>query len=364
MDRSSSDADATRSRRATITDVAQLAGVSRSAVSRVFNAQGGISAATEERIRDAARKLHWTPSATAIALRSARSRTVGLVLNRPGVAKDGDPELPSGMFTGLEKVLARHDFGLLLHIATSAEHEEQTYRRLAEARRVDGVVLLESRVGDTRFELVRRLGLPAVLLGTPWVEDPISYIGHGPRGAGMREVAEHLLELGHRSIAAVSGPEDYVESSHRDRILREVLATGGAGLVAHHPGPYTPVTAAERTRAILEQHPEITAIVYATDEMAIAGMATLREHGLRIPEDVSVVGYNGTDIGAWYSPALTTVRRDVSQRGRAAARTLLGLMGVTVEASDEQVVDPELVIRASTAPPRGAATATATATAG
>ena len=340
-----------RPRRPTITDVAALAGVSRTAVSKVFNDHGSISLATEARIREAARKLQWTPSATAIALRSARSWTVGLILHRPGLEPDDDPRLPVSLIAGLEPVLASSGYGLLLQTTAEEREQAQTYRRLAEAKRVDGVVLVDSMIGDTRFELARELGLPAVLVGTPWREDPIAYLGHGTHGAGMPEAAEHLVALGHRRIAYIDGPEHQVDARDRAQALAAALTRHAIRLVAHTTGPYSPSSAAVRTAELLDRWPDVTAILYGEDTMALAGMHVLWSRGLRVPEDVSVIGYNGIEVGEWVQPQLTTVRRDSVQRGRAAAVVLLRLLGQHVE-QEYLVEEPALVVRSSTGPVR------------
>ncbi|MFD1715243.1 LacI family DNA-binding transcriptional regulator [Amnibacterium flavum] len=335
--------------RPTITDVAALAGVSPGAVSKTFNGTGSISPATGERIREAARKLNWTPSASAVALRRARSQTVGLVLNRQSQSSSLSTTT-ADLITGLESVFAEHEYSLLLHLFTRDQGEEAAlYRRLADSRRVDGVVLTDSTIGDQRYGLMRDLGMPAVLVGTPWGDDPIPHLPTEGDG-GLGAVAEHLLGLGHRRIAYIGGPEDRVQAGIRRQAFQGAL--GAAGITAHPvvaTRSYSADESAELTRTVLDATPRPTAIVYGNDIMAIAGMTIAREAGLRVPEDISIVGYDGSSIARWTQPQLATVQRNVVQRGRVAAAILLRQLGETVEGSFD-LAHPHLVEGRSTGP--------------
>lgn len=346
------DAVMATSGRPTIADVAALAGVSRTAVSHVFNSTGSISAATAERIREAARKLNWTPSSAAVALRRARAQAIGLVSTRG----EGQYELglaTEALISGIESVLSPREYGLLLYeFHGDRDREAAFYRKLADARRVDGVVLIDSFVGDARFDLVRELNLPAVLLGTPWRPDPILHVDPSSAGAGVGESVRHLLELGHRTIAYVGGPD--VRSQALARRVRFEKTMGEAGIlpVAVVETDYSPRDGARVTGELLELADRPTAIVYGSDLMAIAGMQVARRRGMRLPQDLSVVGFDGLMIGELMEPELTTVRRDPVGRGRAAASMLLRLLGEDVE--QHPVPAQELVVRRSTAPPHRA----------
>ncbi|MCW4459800.1 LacI family DNA-binding transcriptional regulator [Microbacterium sp. MPKO10] len=335
--------------RPTIADVAQLAGVSRSAVSQVFNGRGAISEPTRERIRDAAKKLNWSPSATAVALRRARAQTLGLVLHSSNPAAMSDIGGSSAsLIAGIESVLSPRDYGLLLYIfSTNSEEELNAYRRLADARRVDGVFLTDSRIGDTRFDLVRSLGLPAVLVGTPWTDDPIPHLDVDDAGSGIESVVSHLVGLGHSKIAYIGGPNDRVQPILRRSAFERALSSAGLVSLGTIATDYSAGAASEHTTRLLTQATRPTAIVYGSDGMALAGIKAARRHGLSVPEDLSVVGYDGLALGEWVEPELTTVRRDATQRGRAAATTLLQMLGEEVD-EIPAIGAAELVVRGST----------------
>lgn len=338
-----------KSGRATIADVAALAGVSPGAVSKVFNDTGSISKPTKERIWSAARKLNWTPNPAAIALRTSRAQAIGLVL----YSRSKHPDVGAanvGLISGIESILAPREYGLLLNVFTVGSHDETTfYRRLAERQRMDGVILTNSVIGDTRFDLMRQIGLPAVLVGTPWKEGVVDFIDADPPAAGIPEAVIHLVELGHRHIAYVGGPADFVLPNIRRKAFVDTLAERQLTPFATISTEYSPEAAARETTRLLDASTPPTAIMYGTDSMAIAGMRTAQSRGLRVPEDLSVVGYDGLEVGEWVDPQLTTVQRFGVQRGRAAAAKLIRLLGETVE-EDVPLEKPVLVVRSSTGP--------------
>lgn len=333
----------------TIADVAALAGVSASAVSKVVNGKGGISPATRERVLAAAAKLRWTPSATAVALRAAKARAVGMVLRRETDLLSTDPHFTL-LIDGIERELAPKGYGLLLHIVGEERVAEETaYRRLAEEGRVDGVLLTESRVGDTRFALLRDLGLPAVLIGTPWEADPIPAVRAAHPDRGVRQAVEHLLRHGHRRIGYLSGPGDRVHTHHRRRVFEQVLAENGLEAApALASADFGPAGAVDAVRDMLSGH-RPTAILFANDSMAVAGLSAARRLGVEVPRELSVIGHDDLPMSELVYPRLTTVRQDLVGLGRAAARALLAELG-EVEDGHVEVDPPELVVRESTGP--------------
>lgn len=339
-----------RASRVTIADVAALAGVSRGAVSQVFNGTGKISDATALRIRDAAASLNWTPSPAAAGLRLSRTYTVALVLSDSTNAVELSGSSAS-LLTGLESVLTPRGYGLLLYVfdKKTGGDEETAYRTLAGTRRVDGVVLTNSREDDSRFELMRRLELPAVLVGTPRDDDPIPHLDSSPAGAGVAESVQHLLSLGHRRIALIGGPIDRVQPVERRREFEAALAAAGLSPVATVATNYSSTEAAAHTTSLLSSSHPPTGILYGSDGMAIAGMKAAKVMGLRIPDDVSMVGYDGLAVGQWVDPELTTVSRDTTERGRMAARLLLRLLGEDIHEPIE-LTPPTLIVRGSTGP--------------
>jgi DNA-binding LacI/PurR family transcriptional regulator len=345
-----------RPARPTIADVAALAGVSVSAVSKVVNGRGGISAPTRQRVLEAAGKLRWSPSATAVALRGARTRAVAMVAGRSPDLLATDPHF-TVLISGIERELAPADYGLLLHIVGEEPGaEERAYRRLAAERRVDGVILTESRLGDPRFELLRELRLPAVLVGAPWRDDPVVSVQAADQDAGVRAAVGHLVDLGHRRIAYVSGPEDRVHTVFRRQVFEAALAERGLRPARVVRSDFTAQGAAAAVTELLAapaaRRP--TAVLFANDTMAVAGMSAARRLGVEVPRELSVVGYDDLPLGELVHPRLTTIAQDLAPLGRAAAVALFRLLNpddpAHADAPLPPVRPPELVVRESTAP--------------
>ncbi|MFD0200636.1 LacI family DNA-binding transcriptional regulator [Saccharothrix carnea] len=336
------------SRKPTIADVAALAGVSVAAVSKVVNGKGGISAPTRERVLTAASKLQWTPSAAAVALRSAKTRAIGMVAKRSPDLLSADPHFTL-LISGIESELSPLGYGLLHIVGEEPSAEEAAYRRLADERRVDGVVLTESRIGDTRFELLRTLGVNTVLIGTPWRADPVPSVQATGPDHGIRAAVDHLVGHGHRRVAYVSGPEDRVHTLYRRRVFEDALAAHDLAPSHSVVSDFTAAGAVDAIGGLLADRRRPTAVLFANDSMAVAGMSAARRLGVDVPGELSVVGHDDLPLGELVYPQLTTVRQDLVGLGRAAARVLLASLG-EVEGAPVDIRPPELVVRESTGP--------------
>jgi DNA-binding LacI/PurR family transcriptional regulator len=335
-------------RRVTIADVAARAGVSISAVSFALNGRPGVADDTRQRILGIAREMGWAPNQRARSLAASRAFAAGLVLARPPELLGSDPFYP-GFIAGTEATLSTAGYALLLQVLPDATGEAEAYRRLAAQGRVDGVFLSDLRQQDSRVATLAEIGLSAVTLNRPDQPSPFpAVILEG--GPGIAAATRHLLDLGHRRIAHVAGPEQFVHAAHRREAWAETLAAVGVA-----PGPvitsdFTASGGAQATRALLALAEPPTAIVYSNDLMAIAGIAVAQELGFPVPDRLSVTGFDDTELAAYVHPTLTTVRTNPFVLGQAAARSLLQLVD-TGEAPDVELGPPELVLRASTAPP-------------
>ncbi|WP_422116522.1 LacI family DNA-binding transcriptional regulator [Brachybacterium sp. UNK5269] len=337
--------------RVTIGDVAARAGVSKGTVSLAYSGKRPVSEETRRRIFDAAEELQWTASHRARALATSRTGAIGLVVAR-------DPEVLatdaffSKFISGCERVLAEHDMGLMLHAVTSPEAEQLVYERLA-AGRADGVILLDVQVEDPRFALVRRLGLPAVVLSAhrpmrgETADLPTVYSDDSP---AITELVRLMAEAGHTRIAHVAGPAQYIHGRIRREAFAAAMRERGLddSLVAE--GDFTASSGRAATARLLDLPQPPTAILYANDMMAIAGLSLARSRALRVPEDLSISGYDDSELSAHLSPGLTTVTTGAVQRGELAVTTLLAALagedpGVVL--ADHTTVVP----RGSIAPP-------------
>jgi DNA-binding LacI/PurR family transcriptional regulator len=337
-----------RPRRATIEDVAKLAGVSNGAVSLAVSGQAGVAESTRERIMAAADELGWRPSIGARAMRSSKAFAVGLILARDPALLGADPFFPS-FIAGVESELAPVGYSLVLQVV----HDDpaavaNAYRRLAQEGRVDGVFLTDLHRDDPRLPLAEELGLRAIAIGRPTGKSSVPWIGIDDR-VGIREAMGHLVSLGHERIAFVGGTRGYVHSASRLSAWRDGLRSAGLPVGPTIAADFTAAGGAAATTRLLEAPERPTAIVYANDLMAIAGMAVAAQLGIDVPNELSIVGFDDVPLAAHMNPPLTTVRQDVVLWGRVAAASLLSL--AENRAPEPRNLPPsQLVLRASTAP--------------
>ncbi len=338
------------SRRPTITDVAARAATSKGTVSFVLNGKAGVAPATRDRVLAAIDELGWRPSGAARSLSRSRADAVGLVLARNPETLRADSFF-APFIAGLERGLSADDNAVLLRFVADEEAELAAYRGLADAGRVDGVIVADLRCVDPRIAWLAELGLPAVTLNRPEVPSPFVAVCHDDVGA-VAAVVAHLAALGHRRIGHVSGPLRYLHAVRRRDALAAALVDAGLP-----PGPFaeadfTAEGGAQATHRLLDR-PEKdrpTALVFGNDTMAVAGMVVAQDRGLVLPRDLSVVGFDDAELSAYVQPTLTTVRTDPFAWGSLAARTLLDVVRGVAVPDEVTVGEPRLVVRSSTGP--------------
>lgn len=336
------------SKRPTIADVARRAGVSKGSVSFALNGRPGLAQATVDKILAAADELGWRPSNRARSLSVSKAFALGLVITRDPAVLSSDPFFPA-FIAGVESVLSTRGQALVLQVVTAGESEEDGYRRLAQDARVDGVFLSDLRHDDPRIDLLVELGLPAVTLNRPDGESPFPAVILDDR-PGTRAVVEHLVELGHTRIAQVAGPPAFVHVTARTTAFVETLAAAGLEPLTEI-GDFTAASGIEATRRLLALPKPPTAIFYANDRMAIAGLGAAQSAGLTVPDDLSIAGFDDSELAEYVHPGLTTVRADPFRFGEAAALTLNQLVDGAADVPDTELPPAQLVVRGSTASP-------------
>ncbi len=335
-----------------IDDVARLAGVSTATVSRALRGLPTVSQTTRERVLEAAAQLGYIASPSASRLAGGKTRAVAVVVPRI------TPWFFSTVVEAAEERLHRAGYDLLLFNLGGSEHARQRLLYTSTLhKRVDALMLVATPLAERDFAAVIGLGLPGVTVsaGTPvpgWPSVRIDDVRTADSATA------YLLSLGHRRIAHISGdPSDELAiSTHLDRRRGYQQRMRAHGV---EPDPALDVEAtftiaggSRATAELLRRGEPPTAIFAASDEMAMGAIATLRSAGLRVPDDVSVIGVDDHDVAGVVG--LTTVAQPAADQGRIAAETLLGpLRGNVSGYGDRSVVLPtRLVVRDSTAPPR------------
>lgn len=308
-------------RRTTITDVARLAGVSTGSVSYTMNGRPGVSEQTRERIWQAARELGWEPSSHARALLHKRVFAVGLVVTAPHLLEANDSFSP--FLSGLERVLSAHDYALLLQVVEPGQAEVRAYRRMTQQHQVDGVVLYDPRRDDPRPQVVASARVPAVAVGSlssGQLPFPAVDTEHAN---GIRLAVEHLVGLRHRTIGFIGGPAELEWVVARKRAWHDSGSAAGLDTTLCEHAPVSSAGGAEATTRMVAARQRPTAIVYACDLMALAGLGALQRLGFSVPDDISLVGFDDVPLAQHTNPPLTSVQVDHERLGSHAAQILL-----------------------------------------
>ncbi|WP_296596992.1 LacI family DNA-binding transcriptional regulator [Phenylobacterium sp.] len=332
-------------RRATINDIARLAGVSKKTVSRVINASPFVRADTREKIEAVIAELGYVPDPQARGLAYGRAFLIGLVYDNP------NPQYVVNMQLGLLDAMKGSGFELVVHPCDRASPTFlDDLRGFVERQRLFGVVLTPSVSEDERAAaLMNEIGCAYVRVASVSLDKAEHMIETRDR-LGGREAAAHLADLGHTRIAFVSGPPTFRSSHERRSGFEEALEERGLHLAKAYAveGAYTYESGIERGRELLSMAQPPTAIFAGNDEMAAGVLQAARQLGRRVPEDVSVVGFDDFQIASRLWPTLTTVRTPTREIGRLAAERL---MGRDDTGRDPKSRLPSLVVRESTAAP-------------
>jgi LacI family transcriptional regulator len=333
-----------RGRRPTINDIARLAGVSKKTVSRVINASPFVQQETRDRIQAVIAETGYVPDPQARGLAFRRSFLIGLVYDNP------NPQYVVNMQLGLLDGMRGSGFELVVHpCERSSPSFLADIRAFVERQKLYGVVLTPSVSEDERVAaLLEEIGCEYVRVASVSLDDPEHMIVTQDRVGGV-QAADYLVELGHRRVAHISGPATFRSSHERRGGFEEALKERGLALAAAEEGAYTFDSGIACGRRLLQMNPVPTAIFAGNDEMAAGVLQAARQLDVRVPEDLSVVGFDDFQIASRLWPTLTTVRTPTREIGHLAVERLM--------ARDDPRRDPEsrlpvLVVRESTAPPR------------
>ena len=330
----------------TATDVARLAGVSQSAVSRVFTPGASASPKTAAKVRAAAEQLGYRPDPLARAMITGRTRIIGLV-----VAYLENQFYPLAL-ERLSRALQERGYHILVFMAeNSTEKVAEVVQELIDYR-VDGIITASVSMSNDLTARLLALGIPVVNFNRGQ-DDPRLIDITSDNIAGGRQATEFLIAGGHRRIAHIMGWQG--SSTGRDRAegFRQAMAGAGLAPVAMVDGMYNRDTAAAVARDLCSRPDRPDAIFVGNDHMALAVMDELRFGlGLRIPEDISIIGYDDVPIAAWPSYALTTIRQPVNRMVAATVEAILGRIDGTN--SPEKIrIDGPLMVRQSARLPEG-----------
>jgi DNA-binding LacI/PurR family transcriptional regulator len=334
----------------TLSDVAARAGVSKATASRVLNGNSAVDPRTRDRVLAAMAELDYTPSSLARRLSFGRTLTISVVttfLTRPQAAE---------RLRGIDAVLSDSEFDLVIYNVESIDKRDQYLRGLTSAKRTDGLLVISLPLREDDVQRLSSAAIPVVVVDAhaPAVEGLPHVMGDDIGGG--RIATRHLLELGHRRIAYLGdefeNPFGFTSSRHRYIGYEQALTD--AGLVVRSDlvalGAHSRYEARELAARLLARDDRPSAIFAASDTQALGVISAAHEAGLRVPDDLSVMGYDDIEMADYLG--LTTVRQQLFESGRLGADLLLREVGRRSDDPPAVLLHPELVIRGSTAPPK------------
>ncbi|MFZ5909056.1 MAG: LacI family DNA-binding transcriptional regulator [Chloroflexota bacterium] len=335
-------------KRVTSQDVADLAGVSRTTVSLVLNDVKGfnISSETRQRVHQAAEKLGYIPNATAQALATRRAKAIGLVMTRSPHHIASDTFLPQ-ILGGLLDVVRQNKLRLLIE-SVDVEHQDRAYLELIRAKHIDGMILLTPRLDDAGLKRLEEADVPTVLMGK--LENSNLHSVDVDNCLAAKKAVQYLLDLGHTDIACIANaPASY--SAAPDRVLGYKDALTEAGITPDEAliryADFDPQSGFERMKSLLSGEKKFTAVFVASDNVAMGAKSALREANLRIPDDISIVGFDDIPWARYSDPPLTTIHLPAQELARTACVTLMDLMRDAEMDERNLILDTELVVRQS-----------------
>ncbi|ADD45898.1 LacI family DNA-binding transcriptional regulator [Stackebrandtia nassauensis] len=330
----------------TLDTVAARAGVGRGTVSRVINGSSRVSQEARDAVNRAITELGYVPNHAARSLVTRRTDVIALVISETEDRMWGEPYF-ADVIRGITRQLSESGLRLMFTLASTAEDRSRLETYLL-GKHVDGALLISLHGDDPLPRHLEGSGLPVVLCGAPVGETDVPFVDSDNRG-GARQAVEHLASTGRRRIAAITGPQDMSVGIDRLTGYREALRTEGLpeDPALMEPGDFSEAAGVTAMRALLDRVPDLDAVFAASDPMAFGALRVLRERGIRVPEDVAVVGFDDSPRAEHSEPPLTTVRQAAEPMGREMARLIQARIRGENPDPPSTILSTRLIVRES-----------------
>ncbi|MDI3093233.1 LacI family DNA-binding transcriptional regulator [Priestia megaterium] len=332
----------------TIKDIARVAGVSVTTVSRALNGYSDVNEKTRQKIAAVARELDYSPNTLARGLVMQKSKTIGLLVS--GISRESVKDnFTFEVLCGVNERASTLGYDLILFNTNTMMQREKTYTQLCRERRVDGAIIQGIKKEDPYLKEVVESDIPCVLVDIPVHSNSVGYVTTD-NALGAKKAVEHLASLGHKHIGMINGHEDAFVSQERLNGYREALKECGLSFRSEWvvSGNFEEKKAEKAARELINRHKEVTAIFCASDLMALGALKACKELGLHVPKEMSIVGYDNIVLASYSSPNLTTVGQEVYEIGYEAADLLIEMLEGK-ETNMKRYLDTKLIIRESTA---------------
>ena len=330
---------------ATLEEIAKLAKVSRSTVSRVINDDPHVNPKTRKRVLAVIQRLNYHPNVAARGLAAGRTRILGLVIPMGVSALFADPYFPI-LIQGVSAACNAHDHSVMLWIA-EAEYERRMIRQILHNGLVDGVIVASNRLNDPLVDALSTSHIPFVIIGRMPERANLNHVDVDNRRSA-RELVEYLLSQGRRRVGTIAGPKNMIAGRDRLQGYRDALRNQGIDADPNLmvEGDFSEASGQAAMHTLIPFKPD--AVFVASDSMAAGALREIREAGLRVPQDVALAGFDDMPFAARMEPPLTTVRQPVYRTGFVAAEALIDLVEKPGSPALKIILPTELVIRAST----------------
>lgn len=327
----------------TIRDVAKRAGVSTSTVSHVINQTRFVSENTRGRVLDAMRELEYKPNQLARSLRSRRTNTFGVLL------PDSANPYFAAILAGIEAASFERGYNIIIGNANNDPQREYTYLDVLTSKQIDGMLLISTGSFSESIRILQEQKVPVVLVDRPDQQGTLDVVMANNRQGGVL-ATHHLIERGHQRIACIAGPDHLMNSVERREGYFEALQAAG---IDHSPamlvnGNFDTENGYTACQQLLDLPHRPTAIFACNDLMAIGALRAISERGLRVPDDISLVGFDNIQLASYTVPRLTTIKQPTAALGRRAVERLIERVSSPYPSGERDVLDVILIERDST----------------
>lgn len=330
----------------TLEDIARKCGVSRSTVSRVLNNHPNVSEEVRKHVKEVIRQTGYQPHPAARALVSNRSWTCGLILPRSIDTFFTDPYYPC-LIQGIAQACSKQNYTFSLFLMEDEEDEERMFSQVSRRGFMDGILFQSYQCGDTLIGKLLNSGVPLVMLGRHLQSKNISYVDIN-NIQSVETAIQYLIDTGHKRIGTITGPQNTAvgvdrKSGYLQALLKNNIAIDQSLIVE---GTFTDQSGYNSMKQLLPAKPD--AVFAASDHMALGAMRAIRENGLEIPDDISIIGFDDFPLASPSQPALTTIRQPIVQFCSEALKMLIDLVEDGLEPPRKVLLEAEFVIRDST----------------
>lgn len=328
----------------TIKDIAELCKVSKGTVSRVLNDEPGVGEETRKRILKLIKELDYQPNASARGLAVRRSNNIGVVIPHTGNYSMSSAYWPA-LLTAITEKAAANDYNILLSTARSEDDVDSAYSSILRGKRVDGLVISAERLGEKQLIELMFKDFPFVMVGKG--PDISHYYVDVDNVGGSRKMTEHLIKLGHKKIAMLTGPEHYPSVKDRVEGFKQAMNEADLDPKDIYYCPYRTEKAAQICKTLIHGASGITAIYAAAGDLVAGVLKAVKEEKVRMPDDLALVSFDDHPLYEYFVPGITAVSQPINLLGEVATDQLFLLMEGKVPDEKDIILPTEIIVRGS-----------------